>query len=125
MPTPSEARGEPPGARTVLRRARRAMILLRVLGLCANSVALAQGTLPAPSAVTPEQKFPQGYLESVATGYDNGQALPPVEGMAPVRPARAAMTRAETPVAPSPLPIGQARAMPAVMPAPAPAVPTR
>lgn len=123
MTTPSEARGEPPGTRTVLCRARRAMILLRVLGLCANSVALAQGTLPTPSAVTPEQKFPQGYLESVATGYDNGQALHPVEGMSPARPARAAMTREVPAAAPSPLPIGQARAMPAAMPAPA--MPTR
>lgn len=123
MTTSSEARGEPPGTRNVLRRARRAMILLRVLGLCANSVALAQGTLPMPSAVTPEQKFPQGYLESVATGYDNGQALHPVEGMAPARPSRAAMTRGEVSGAPSPLPIGKARPMPAVMPAAA--MPTR
>jgi hypothetical protein len=26
-------------------------------------------------AVTPEQNFPPGYLESVSTGYDNGQAV--------------------------------------------------
>ncbi|WER50009.1 hypothetical protein CupriaWKF_23215 [Cupriavidus sp. WKF15] len=115
MTTPSESRGEPPGARTVLRQVRRAIILLRVLGLCANSVALAQGTLPVPSAVTPEQKFPPGYLESVATGYDNGQALHPAEGMAPMRPSRTGMTRVELPG--TSLPMGPVRAVPAAMPA--------
>lgn len=117
MTTHSESRDGQPRACTVLRRARRTMILLRVLGLCANSVALAQGTLPVPSAVTPEQKFPPGYLESVATGYDNGQAMPPVEGMAPVRPPRAGMTRVELPGVPPPM--SQARAVPAALPAPA------
>ncbi len=117
MPTHSESRDEPPIARTVLRRARRAMILLRVLGLCANSVALAQGTLPATSAVTPEQKFPPGYLESVATGYDNAQAMHPAEGMSPARPSRPGMTRAEQPG--MPLPIGQARAVTTALPVPA------
>ncbi|KAF7962162.1 hypothetical protein AWV80_24855, partial [Cupriavidus sp. UYMU48A] len=86
-----------------MRRARRVMILLRVLGLCANSVALAQGTLPAPSAVTPEQKFPQGYLESVATGYENGQQpMLPAEGVAPLRP-RAATKRVDPPGVPPPI----------------------
>ena len=121
MTTHSESRDEPPSARTVLRRARRAVILLRVLGLCANSVALAQGTMPTPSAVTPEQKFPPGYLESVATGYDNGQAMPAAEGMAPVRVPQARMTRVELPGVPSPM--GQVRAVTTA--APAPAAPAR
>ncbi len=116
MTTDSESRGGQPRARTVLRRARRAMIVLRVLGLCANSVALAQGTMPGPSAVTPEQKFPSGYLESVATGYDNGQAVPIAEGMAPVRSPRAAMTRVGLPGVPAPM--GQARAVTTAAPAP-------
>lgn len=116
MTTHSESRDEPPSARNVLRRARRVMILLRVLGLCANSVALAQGTLPAPSAVTPEQKFPPGYLESVATGYDNAQAMP-AEGMSPVRPSRAPMTRVEPSA--MPLSLGQVRAVTTAVPAPA------
>jgi hypothetical protein len=117
MTTTSESPGEQPGIRTVLRQARRAMILLRVLGLCANSVALAQGTLPSPSLVTPEQKFPPGYLESVATGYDNGQAMHPVEGMSSVRPSRAGMTPVER--AGAPLPVEQARAVTTAMPVPA------
>ncbi|CAG9172454.1 hypothetical protein [Cupriavidus pinatubonensis] len=120
MTTHTESQEPQPRARTVLRRARRAMILLRVLGMCANSVALAQGTLPGPSAVTPEQKFPSGYLEAVATGYDNGQAMHPAEGMAPLRP-RAAATRVELPAVSSPM--GQVRAVTTA--APAPAVPAR
>lgn len=76
-----------------LHRSRRTMALLRVLGLCINSVACAQSEAPqapapAVQAVTPEQKFAPGYLEAVATGYDNGLALREPEGIAPLRPSR-------------------------------------
>ncbi|MGY2487293.1 hypothetical protein [Cupriavidus sp. CP313] len=80
---------------TILHRSRQAMTLLRVLGLCINSVACAQSeapqaAAPAVQAVTPEQKFAPGYLEAVATGYDNGLALREPEGLAPLRPPREA-----------------------------------
>jgi len=45
-------------------------------------------TAHAETAVTPEQHFPPGYLESVAAGYENGQAaLPPAadETIAPAQ----------------------------------------
>jgi len=72
------------------------MVLLRVLGLCLNSVACAQSeapqaaTAPAVQAVTPERKFAPGYLEAAATGYDNGLAWQEPEGIAPLRPPREA-----------------------------------
>jgi hypothetical protein len=71
------------------------MVLLRVLGLCVNSVACAQSevpqaTAPAVQAVTPEQKFARGYLEAVSTGYDNGVALQGPEGIATLRLPREA-----------------------------------
>ncbi|SPA22170.1 conserved exported hypothetical protein [Cupriavidus taiwanensis] len=77
-------------------RSRQAMALLRVLGLCLNSVACAQSeapqaaTVPAVQAVTPERKFAPGYLEAAATGYDNGLAWQEPEGIAPLRPPREA-----------------------------------
>ncbi|QQX87862.1 hypothetical protein JJQ59_20805 [Cupriavidus necator] len=79
----------------ILHRSRQAMALLRVLGLCINSVACAQSeapqaAAPAVQAVTPEQKFAPGYLEAVATGYDNGLALREPEGLAPLRQPREA-----------------------------------
>ncbi|WP_432260985.1 hypothetical protein [Cupriavidus sp. TMH.W2] len=43
--------------------------------LVIGAVALhAANSLGAEPAATPEQKFPPGYLESVATGYENGAA---------------------------------------------------
>ncbi|CAG2135192.1 hypothetical protein LMG19282_01043 [Cupriavidus campinensis] len=74
----------------VLYRMRGGILLLRVLALCAHTAVYAQPAL-AP-AVTPEQKFSPGYLEAVSTGYENGQALGAVEGIAPVRPPRAERT---------------------------------
>lgn len=68
-----------------MRTLRRGVLLMRVLALCANSIAYAQPPAPAQSLVTPEQTFAQGYLEAVSTGYDNGQALLGSEGIAPVR----------------------------------------
>lgn len=99
----------------ILYRTRRAVALLRVLGLCVNSVACAQAeapqaAAPAVQAVTPEQKFAPGYLEAVATGYDNGVALQDPEGIAALRPPREVRG---SPVAPLPM----ANAVPAVMPA--------
>ncbi|MBF6989046.1 MULTISPECIES: hypothetical protein [unclassified Cupriavidus] len=44
------------------------VIAIGAVALCAGN------TVWAEPAVTPEQKFPTGYLESVATGYENGQA---------------------------------------------------
>ncbi|MCY1216448.1 hypothetical protein D9M68_447860 [compost metagenome] len=77
----------------LLHRTRRAVVLLRVLGLCLNSVACAQAEAPQPAApaaaaVTPEQKFAPGYLEAVSTGYDNGVAWQEPEGIAPLRQPR-------------------------------------
>ncbi|SPS01729.1 hypothetical protein [Cupriavidus taiwanensis] len=94
-------------------RSRQAMVLLRVLGLCLNSVACAQpeapqaATAPALQAVTPERKFAPGYLEAAATGYDNGLAWQ-AEGIAPLRPPREARG---LPAAP------RAGAVPVAMPA--------
>ncbi|WP_454752740.1 hypothetical protein [Cupriavidus necator] len=87
-----------------LHRTRRAMVLLRVLGLCLNSVACAkaeapQAAAPAVQAVTPEQKFAPGYLEAVATGYDNGVALQAPEGVAPLRQPREARSEPAAPMA--------------------------
>ncbi|WP_354683522.1 hypothetical protein [Cupriavidus necator] len=87
----------------ILNRTRRALVLLRVLGLCVNSVACAQGeappaAAPAVQAVAPEQKFAPGYLEAVATGYDNGVAMLEPEGIAPLRLPREARSPAEAPV---------------------------
>lgn len=77
----------------LLHRTRRAVVLMRVLGLCLNSVACAQAEAPQPAApvvaaVTPEQKFAPGYLEAVSTGYDNGVAWQEPEGIAPLRQPR-------------------------------------
>ncbi|WP_454766733.1 hypothetical protein [Cupriavidus campinensis] len=95
---------------------RGAILLLRVLALCANTAAYAQ---PAPSiSATPEQKFSPGYLEAVSTGYENGQALNIGDGMAALRPARIERG-APAPSTPSAAP-GAAGAM-----APPPAVPRR
>lgn len=88
-----QAASRPPA---ILHRSRQAMALLRVLGLCINSVACAQSELPqgvaapAVQAVTPERKFASGYLEAAATGYDNGLAWQEPEGIAPMRPPREA-----------------------------------
>jgi len=41
----------------------------------AGSAAMAQTVSPVPP-VTPEQHFPPGYLEAVATGYDHGPSMP-------------------------------------------------
>ncbi|MBP0637892.1 hypothetical protein [Cupriavidus sp. AcVe19-6a] len=81
--------------KTLLHRPRRAIALLRILGLCLNSVACAQVEAPQPAtpvvvAVTPEQKFAPGYLEAVSTGYDNGVAWQEPEGIAPLRQPREA-----------------------------------
>jgi hypothetical protein len=89
-----------------LHKARRAVFVLRVLALCANSATYAQVHTPAQppqSAVTPEQKFAPGYLEAVSTGYENGQAMHDAEGVAPLRPQRPAVTRTDVPVAPVPM----------------------
>jgi hypothetical protein len=90
------------------------MVLLRVVGLCINSVACAQSEVPqaaapAVQAVTPEQKFARGYLEAVSTGYDNGVAWQEPEGIAPLRLPREASSN--MPAAP------MADAAPLVMPA--------
>ncbi|UIF89827.1 hypothetical protein [Cupriavidus sp. UYPR2.512] len=87
-----------------LHRSRQAVALLRVLALCVNSVACAQSeapqaAAPALQAVTPEQKFAPGYLEAVATGYDNGVALREPEGLAPLRLPREARSVPATPMA--------------------------
>ena len=50
-----------------------------VLTLMAGAAACAQ------PVATPEQKFPSGYLESVSTGYENGQ--PTLEPALPGQPA--------------------------------------
>ncbi|NOV24364.1 hypothetical protein E5S69_12690 [Cupriavidus necator] len=103
----------------ILHRSRQAMALLRVLGLCINSVACAQSEAPAApavQAVTPERKFAAGYLEAAATGYDNGQAWQAPEGIAPLRPPREARS---VPVAP------MAGAVPVAMPAGVRAQPAR
>lgn len=76
----------------VLYRMRGGILLLRVLALCAHTAVYAQPALAPATAVTPEQKFSPGYLEAVSTGYENGQALGAVEGIAPVRPPRAERT---------------------------------
>ncbi|MFJ4293806.1 hypothetical protein ACIP1U_29170 [Cupriavidus sp. NPDC089707] len=89
-----QAASRPP--KKLLHRTRRAVVLLRVLGLCLNSVACAQAEAPQPAApaapaaaaVTPEQKFAPGYLEAVSTGYDNGVAWQEPEGIAPLRQPR-------------------------------------
>lgn len=73
----------------VLYRMRGGILLLRVLALCAHTAVYAQPALAPAPAVTPEQKFSPGYLEAVSTGYENGQALGAVEGIAPLRPPRA------------------------------------
>lgn len=44
------------------------VVAIGAVALCAGN------TVCAEPAVAPEQKFPTGYLESVATGYENGQA---------------------------------------------------
>jgi hypothetical protein len=44
------------------------VVAIGTIALCAGN------TVWAEPGVTPEQKFPTGYLESVATGYENGQA---------------------------------------------------
>lgn len=103
-------------------RSRQAMVLLRVLGLCLNSVACAQSEAPqAPAApvmqaVTPERKFAPGYLEAAATGYDNGLAWQEPEGIVPLRPPREARG---VPAAP------MAGAVPVAMPAGGRAQPAR
>ncbi|MGO4762842.1 hypothetical protein AB4120_09880 [Cupriavidus sp. 2KB_3] len=76
----------------VLYRMRGGILLLRVLALCAHTAVYAQPALAPATAVTPEQKFSPGYLEAVSTGYENGQALGAVEGIAPVRAPRAERT---------------------------------
>jgi hypothetical protein len=76
------------------------ILLLRVLALCAHTAVYAQPALAPAPAVTPEQKFSPGYLEAVSTGYENGQALGAVEGIAPVRPTRTERTD-PAPAAPS------------------------
>jgi len=73
-------------------RLRTWILLLRVLALCFHTAAHAQPVLPPAAQVTPEQKFAPGYLEAVATGYDNGQAFNAAEGIAPVRQPRAVRT---------------------------------
>lgn len=84
----------------LLYRMRGGILLLRVLALCAHTAVYAQPA-PAPApAVTPEQKFSPGYLEAVSTGYENGQALGAVEGIAPVRATRTERTD-PAPAAPS------------------------
>lgn len=93
-----------PRPHAILHRTRRAMVLLRVLGLCLNSVACAkaeapQAAGPVVQAVTPEQKFAPGYLEAVATGYDNGVALQAPEGIAPLRQPREARSAPAAPMA--------------------------
>lgn len=114
-----QAASRPPA---ILHRSRQAMALLRVLGLCINSVACAQAeapqapAAPAVQAVTPERKFAAGYLEAAATGYDNGQAWQEPEGIVPLRPPREARS---VPVAP------MAGAVPVAMPAGARAQPAR
>ncbi|MFS8974094.1 hypothetical protein [Cupriavidus necator] len=106
MNTQSQCQGgqAAPRPHAVLRHMRRAMVLLRVLGLCVNSVACAQAeapqaAAPALQAVTPEQKFAPGYLEAVATGYDNGVALQEPEGIAPLRLPREARSMPAAPMA--------------------------
>ena len=82
-------------------RLRTWILLLRVLALCFHTAAHAQPALPPAPQVRPEQKFASGYLEAVATGYDNGEAFNAAEGIAPVRQSRA--LRAEpAPVMPVP-----------------------
>ncbi|MHA7682196.1 hypothetical protein [Cupriavidus sp. PET2-C1] len=100
-----------------MRTLRRGVLLMRVLALCANSIAHAQPAAPAQSLVTPEQTFARGYLEAVSTGYDNGQALLGSEGIAPVRlphspalqirPSPAPSAPAPTAANPSVVPVSQ------------------
>ena len=84
-------------------RLRTWILLLRVLALCFHTAAHAQPALPPATRVTPEQKFAPGYLEAVATGYDNGQAIITAEGIAPVRPPRA-LRSDPAPAMPAPRP---------------------
>ncbi|MGO4280756.1 hypothetical protein [Cupriavidus sp. RAF20_2] len=84
----------------LLYRMRGGILLLRVLALCAHTAVYAQPALAPAPAVTPEQKFSPGYLEAVSTGYENGQALGAVEGIAPVRATRTERTD-PAPAAPS------------------------
>ncbi|WP_432262019.1 hypothetical protein [Cupriavidus sp. TMH.W2] len=110
-----------PRLHAIRHRVRRAMVLLRVLGLCINSVACAQAEAPqaaasAVQAVTPEQKFAPGYLEAAATGYDNGQAFREPEGVAPLRPPREVRSVLAAPMA---------GAVPVAMPAAAQPQPSR
>lgn len=105
------------GMQGAIRTLRRGVLLIRVLALCANSIAHAQPAAPVQSLVTPEQTFAPGYLEAVATGYDNGQALPGSEGIAAVRlphapamqlrPSPAPSAPASTAVNPSVVPVSQ------------------
>lgn len=98
-------------AQGAMRKLQRAVLLIRVLALCANSVAYAQPAAPLKSMVTPEQSFMPGYLEAVSTGYDNGQALYESEGMAAVRlphPVANRLRPPPTPVMPVSVPTGPA-----------------
>jgi len=90
-------------APTIRYRLRTWILLLRVLALCFNTAAHAQPVSPPAAQVTPEQKFAPGYLEAVATGYDNGQAFNAAEGIAPVRQPRTVRTE-PAPAAPAPSP---------------------
>ncbi len=92
-------------------RLRAWILLLRVLALCIHTAAHAQPALPPAPQVTPEQKFAPGYLEAVATGYDNGQAINAAEGIAPLRQPRAAVTEPAPPT-PAPGPTSPVTAMP-------------
>jgi len=93
-----------PGHAPAIRyRLRSWILLLRVLVLCFHTAAHAQPVSPATTQVTPEQKFAPGYLEAVATGYDNGQAFNAAEGIAPVRQPRAVRTEPAPPM-PAPAP---------------------
>ncbi|MEM5433219.1 hypothetical protein [Cupriavidus oxalaticus] len=99
---PGQAASRP--QKKLLHRTRRAVVLLRALGLCLNSVACAQAEAPQPAApavaaVTPEQKFAPGYLEAVSTGYDNGVAWQQPEGIAPLRQPREARSVPAGPMA--------------------------
>ncbi|WP_459571219.1 hypothetical protein [Cupriavidus sp. 8B] len=97
-----------------IRMLQRGVLLMRVLAMCANSIAYAQPAAPAQSLVAPEQTFAPGYLEAVSTGYDNGQALQGSEGMAPVRLPHSPTTQ----IRPSPAPStpAPAAANPVVVP---------